>query len=72
MVCRAEFKRCGIMNFPAAGVNVVDSCRVFMREEPRSLKAALRYYCGLNHEGAHGALADSQAALDVLLAQVQR
>ncbi|GBF96324.1 exonuclease [Raphidocelis subcapitata] len=71
-VLRAEFGRAGIPNFPPLGTPVVDSCRIFFAKEQRTLTAALAHYCGRRLEGAHGALADTQAALDVLRAQVQR
>lgn len=70
---RAEFARAGIDDFPPLGCAVVDSQRIFFRREPRTLAAALRFYCGGRAlEGAHSALADSRAALDVLCAQVAR
>ncbi len=39
---------------------------------PRNLSAAVRHYCGREHEGAHSAEADTQATVDVLLAQLKR
>ena len=39
---------------------------------PRNLSAAVRHYCGRELEGAHSAEADTQATIDVLLAQLQR
>jgi DNA polymerase-3 subunit epsilon len=39
---------------------------------PRNLSAAVRHYCGKVLEGAHGAEADTNATIDVLLAQMQR
>jgi DNA polymerase-3 subunit epsilon len=39
---------------------------------PRNLGAAVRHYCGRELEGAHSAEADTQATIDVLLAQLQR
>ncbi|MBN2360415.1 MAG: 3'-5' exonuclease [Deltaproteobacteria bacterium] len=51
---------------------VADAQVIFHRMEPRDLAAALRFYCGREHQGAHGALADAEAALDVLLAQIDR
>jgi len=53
-----------------ASVRVVDVQRIFHKKEPRDLSAALRFYCGREHEGAHEALADVQAPADVLLAQL--
>lgn len=39
---------------------------------PRNLGAAVRHFCGRELEGAHSAEADTQATVDVLLAQLQR
>lgn len=50
---------------------VVDSFRLFCSNEPRSLAAAVRFYCGGSHAGAaHTALADAEASLRVLVQQV--
>lgn len=67
----AEFLRVG-RNLGAAIVNRVDVQRIYHRMEPRDLSAALQYYCGRSHVGAHGALADAQATRDVLMAQLSR
>jgi DNA polymerase-3 subunit epsilon len=68
---RAEYARLGT-TFPAPFTSVIDSCRIFFRKEPRDLSAALALYCGRQLVGAHGALADATAALDVLEGQVAR
>ncbi|MFO7653069.1 MAG: 3'-5' exonuclease [Candidatus Krumholzibacteriia bacterium] len=47
----------------------LDAMVIFKRMEQRNLSAALRFYCGRDLEGAHAALADAEAALDVLDAQ---
>jgi len=57
---------------PAQTRLVVDAQVVFHRMEPRDLSAAVRVFCGHDHAGAHGAMADAEATLDVLLAQVER
>lgn len=67
----AEFKRAGVV-FDFAGHRSVDAMLIFHRMEPRSLSAALRFYCGKPLENAHNAKADAEASLDVLLAQLQR
>ncbi len=66
-----EFERADL---PLAleGVHVVDVQTIFHQREPRDLSAALRYYCGREHEGAHGALADVRATADILQAQLER
>ena len=66
-----EFSRAGL-NFGASTRKHVDVQRIFHRKEPRDLTAALKYYCGRAHEGAHGAEADTQATLDILKAQLER
>lgn len=68
---REEFSRCE-MRFPEGRVNVVDSCRIFHRHEPRHLQAAVQFYCGKEHTDAHSAEADALASADILLAQVLR
>lgn len=60
----------GIFNTPQLGTPVLDSFRIFSHFEQRNLASALRFFCGRDLCGAHGALADAQAAQDVLLAEV--
>jgi DNA polymerase-3 subunit epsilon len=67
----AEFRRVDRV-FPAAGTHLLDSRTIFVRREPRNLAAAVSFYCGRSHEGAHRAEADAVAAADVLLAQLER
>ena len=66
-----EFARVGI-NFGANQRRHVDVQRIYHRKEPRDLTAAVRFYLGRDHEGAHGAEADAQATLAVLKAQLER
>lgn len=65
-----EFKRVGVKT-DLHTRRIVDPMRIFMQAEPRDLGAAVKRYCGRAHEGAHQALADTEAALDVFVAQVQ-
>ena len=67
----AEFARAGV-EFELGGRAVLDAQQIFHRREPRDLAAAVRFYCGRDHEGAHGAMADVEAAAAVLDAQVGR
>jgi len=67
----AEFKRAGVP-FSTEGRHILDPMRIFHRREPRDLTAALRFYCGKEHDGAHGAEADVLAALLVLDGQAGR
>ena len=55
-----------------ASLRVVDVQRIYHQMEPRNLSAALKFYCGREHEGAHDALADVEATADVLMAQLER
>jgi DNA polymerase-3 subunit epsilon len=64
-ILEEEFSRCGLV-FDADGRRLFDALRVFHRREPRDLAAAVRRYCGAEHEDAHGAEADAAAALRVL------
>ena len=57
-----EFKRADVP-FSVEGRHIIDPCRIFHKREPRDLTAALRFYCRMEHEGAHGAEADVLAAL---------
>ena len=68
MLC-AEFTRAGSA-FVLTDRAIVDPLTIFFEREPRNLTAALRFYCGREHEGAHGALADAEAALAILDAQI--
>ncbi len=58
--------------FSFMGRKVYDGQRVFHLNEKRDLTAAYALYCGKPLQGAHGALADTQATLEVLEAQVAR
>jgi len=50
----------------------VDVQRIYHKREPRDLTAAVKFYCGRDHVGAHGAGADARATLDVLKAQLEK
>jgi DNA polymerase-3 subunit epsilon len=64
-----EFARAG-MRFSLEGRRVVDVQRIFYKMEPRTLSAAHRFYCGEEMEGAHDALADVKATVNVLKGQI--
>ncbi len=70
MLCE-EFKRAEVA-FETESRKVVDVQRIFHRKEPRDLSAALRFFCNETHDGAHGAAADVDATIKVLLAQLER
>lgn len=66
-----EFARAG-WNFAASTRKHVDVQRIYHRMEPRDLSAAVQFYLGRSHAGAHGAEADTRATLEVLKAQMQK
>ncbi len=55
-----------------AALRIVDVQRIYHKMEPRNLSAALKFYTGREHVGAHDALADVEATADVLIAQLER
>ncbi len=66
-----EFARAGVP-FNMEGRRILDAQRIYHIKEPRDLSAALQFYCGKEHTGAHGAMSDVDATLHVLEAQLQR
>jgi len=66
-----ELDRCG-HSLSLDGVRIIDSCDIFHRREPRTLEAALRFYCHKEHDEAHIAMADVKATAMVLEAQLER
>ena len=66
-----EFARAG-MDLDISERSTIDVQRIFYKMEPRTLKAALKYYCDKDLEGAHDALADVRATVDVLVGQLER
>jgi DNA polymerase III subunit epsilon len=65
-----EFSRVGI-EFEINNRRIIDVQRVFYKMEPRTLKAALKFYCQKDLEDAHDALADVRATVDVFKGQLQ-
>lgn len=66
-----EFARAG-REFSMEGRRVLDAQRIFFRNEPRDLTAALRYYCGQDHTDSHDAMGDVLATIQVLGGQFER
>jgi DNA polymerase-3 subunit epsilon len=64
-----EFLRVGI-DFTLMNRNIVDVQNIFHKMEPRTLKAAYKFYCQKNLEMAHTAEADTLATFEVLKAQL--
>ena len=66
-----EFKRVDIP-FSMEGRRILDAQIIFHKMEPRTLTAALKFFCGKELKDAHSADADAEASLDVFLSQVER
>lgn len=66
-----EFRRCGV-EWDYTQFVMVDVGNLFKIQEPRTLSAAVKFYLGRDHDGAHGAEQDINATVDVLLAQLER
>ncbi len=64
-----EFERAGVP-FSTEGRRIVDAMEIFHTKEPRDLTAAVRFYCGRRHEGAHSAAGDALACLQVLEGEI--
>ena len=65
-----EFLRVAVpFNFKDA--SFVDACAIFKKMEPRTLTAALKFYCNAELEDAHNAMADTKATSQVLKAQTE-
>jgi DNA polymerase-3 subunit epsilon len=69
----AEFRRAGLED-PTAGARVIDAYTILVRQEPRRLNDALRFY-GVREEQInrqpHDASSDVEAAVAVLVAQLK-
>jgi DNA polymerase-3 subunit epsilon len=66
-----EFLRAGI-DFELKGRRFVDVQNIFHKMEPRTLRAAYKFYCEKELIGAHGAEADTLATYEVLKAQLSK
>ncbi|MCB9771101.1 MAG: 3'-5' exonuclease [Candidatus Omnitrophica bacterium] len=66
-----ELTECGI-KFEWSKRTIYDAQKVYHLHERRDLSAAYHFYCGKELIDAHSALADTQATLDVLIAQVKK
>ena len=68
----AEFQRVGIDYPILEDLQQMDALRIFYHHAPRNLEAALMFYTGKTLEGAHDALCDIRATMEVALAQLLR
>ena len=66
-----EFARAGI-DLDISTRKTIDVQRIFYKMEPRTLKAAYKYFCGEALVNAHDALADVKATVDVLAGQIEK
>jgi DNA polymerase-3 subunit epsilon len=58
--------------FPIESRRIVDMQTIYFKKEPRDLAAAVRFFAGREHAGAHAALADVIASAEVLAGQLRR
>lgn len=66
-----EFEYAGIF-WDHNTFDMIDVCNIYKIKESRDLSAAYRFYCGKEIQGAHGALADIEATMEVFLAQLEQ
>jgi DNA polymerase III subunit epsilon len=66
-----EFIRCGI-EFDYSRKKIVDAQKIFHLMEKRTLKAAYKFYVNKDLDEGHSAEFDTEATMEVLLAQVER
>ena len=59
-------------DFDFREARLIDVQNIFHKKEQRTLKAAYKFYCGLNLDNAHSAEADTRATYEVLKAQLDR
>jgi DNA polymerase-3 subunit epsilon len=67
-ILQQEFQRAK-HPWEVVGRRILDAQRIYHKREPRDLAAALRFYAGESHEGAHNALADVLATAKVIEGQ---
>ena len=68
---QSELRRVGIP-FTMKGRKIIDVMDIFVRNEPRDLKTAYRFYCGKELDRAHLASADARACWQVLRGQIKK
>ncbi len=66
-----EFMRSDI-DFDLKNRKLVDVQNIFHKMEPRTLKAAYKFYCGKELVDAHTAEADTIATYEILVSQIER
>jgi DNA polymerase-3 subunit epsilon len=66
-----EFRRAGVA-FNVRERKLLDAYQIFRKMEPRTLVAAVKFYCGEDHVEAHDSEADVLATMKVLEGQLHR
>jgi len=66
-----EFLRAEV-DFDMKGRRLLDVQNIFHKMEQRTLRAAYKFYCNKNLDGAHSAETDALATAEILSAQLQR
>lgn len=66
-----EFIRAGIW-MDIESRNLIDIYRLYTMLEKRDLTTAYKFYCGKDLVNAHSAAADTEATMEVMMAQMQR
>ncbi len=66
-----EFLRADV-DFDYTRKRIIDAQRIFHLMEKRTLRAAYQFYCQKDMADSHSAEADTEATMEVLLAQIER
>ncbi len=66
-----EFARCKV-NSNISNVELIDVQNIFHKMEQRTLSAAYNFYCNKDLVNAHNAMADTNATMEVFLAQLEK
>ncbi len=66
-----EFRRAGL-DFKADQRAILDAQVIFHQKEKRDLAAAYKFYCNKDLVGAHSAQVDTEATVEIFLAQLDR
>lgn len=69
MILHREFRLAGLSGIPP-NMPILDAYRIFCKQHPRTLEAALKTYCRQDHPRPHDAMQDVLATLKVLRAQL--
>lgn len=65
-----EFNRVNIA-WPPVGITIVDAYKIFSLKERRDLSYAVKFYTGVDLQGAHDAEVDVDATINVFISQMQ-